>query len=401
MVNVQRNAVETSDRSGQQLGNYRLISPLELRRSSGTYVAEHVQFQQQCIVKVWQTSLKADLVNSFLTQSRALFQLIHPHILRVRDAGVENLVPFVAMEYVSGIPLSHQSSRGVPQPLSTLLPFVGPVAEALQYAHNNGFLHKQVRPRNILLGKSVDTVLLNNFTIDAVTQSEESPNLLKEKEVTELLGYMAPEQMQAHALPASDQYALAMIIYEWLSGHLPFRGSYGEIVKQQLSVQPPSLRRQIPRLSQEVEEVVFTALSKDPKKRFSDMTSFLTALQQANAIMPAYAASNARRGPSSPPRSFIPATNPTVPAIPVRPNRLPYNRRCQHLFPFHLAYGRSHGRSRGCFRAGRSHDRCCTAAADPLYGRCASRVTNKARLGQCPHLFRRRRAKPLSRGALS
>ena len=265
MVNVQRNAVETLDRSGQQLGNYRLIRSLELRRSSGTYAAEHVQFKQQCIVKVWQTGLKEELVNSFLTQSQALFQLIHPHILRVRDAGMENLVPFVAMEYVSCIPLSHQSSRGVPQSLSTLLPFVSPVAEALQYAHNNGFLHKQVRPRNILLGNSVDTVLLSNFTIDAVTQSEESPNLLKEKEVTELLGYMAPEQMQAHALPASDQYALAMIIYEWLSGRLPFRGSYGEIVKQQLSVQPPSLRRQIPRLSHEVEEVLFTALSKDPK----------------------------------------------------------------------------------------------------------------------------------------
>ena len=221
MVNVQRNAVETLDRSGQQLGNYRLIRSLELRRSSSTYAAEHVQFKQQCIVKVWQTGLKEELVNSFLTQSQALFQLVHPHILRVRDAGMENLVPFVAMEYVSCIPLSHQSARGVPQSLSTLLPFVSPVAEALQYAHNNGFLHKQVRPGNILLGNSVDTILLSNFTIDAVTQSEELPNLLKEKEVTELLGYMAPEQMQAHALPASDQYALAMIIYEWLSGCSP------------------------------------------------------------------------------------------------------------------------------------------------------------------------------------
>ena len=65
--------------------------------------------------------------------------------------------------------------------------------------------------------------------------------------------------------------------------------------------------------------MLFTALSKDPKKRFSDMTTFLRALQQANVAMPAYAASNARRVPSSPPRLFIPATNPTVPAIPAIP----------------------------------------------------------------------------------
>jgi eukaryotic-like serine/threonine-protein kinase len=330
MMNEPKNNVGTIDRTGQQLGNYRLISSLNLDRYSGMYLGEHVQFNKQCVVKVWQLQLKENLVDRFLTQTRALAQLEHPHILRVRDAGVEHLAPFLVMDYVPHVTLQQRSSRGVPKPLSDILPFLQPLAEALQYAHNNGFLHKDIRPRNILLGWN-NNVLLSNFTIPALLQSEEQPNHLKAAEVSELLGYMPPEQMQGKAVPASDQYALAVVIYEWLSGDLPFHGSYGDIVNQHLHAQPPLLRKRVPTISAAVESVLFTALAKDPHKRFNSITAFVQALQSEGAVNWTPALANARGDPGnlfvhsrgdplwspSPAQQAAPARAMPVPVLPV------------------------------------------------------------------------------------
>ncbi len=307
MMNEPKNNVGTIDRTGQQLGNYRLISSLNLDRYSGMYLGEHVQFNTQCIVKVWQLQLKVELVDSFLTQARGLAQLVHPHILQVRDVGVEYLTPFLTMDYVPHVTLQQRSSHGIPKPLSTILPFLQPLAEALQFAHNNGFLHKDIRPRNILLGWN-NGVLLSNFTIPALLQSEQQPNHLKASEVTELLGYMPPEQMRGKAVPASDQYALAVVIYEWLSGDLPFHGSYGEIVNQHLQAQPPLLRKKVPTISAAVEGVLFTALAKDPHKRFSSVTAFVQALQSeyesAAGHFAAPSPASARAVPASTPSAY-------------------------------------------------------------------------------------------------
>ncbi|HEY6408270.1 MAG TPA: serine/threonine-protein kinase [Ktedonobacteraceae bacterium] len=284
MKNEPMNNVGTIDRTGQQLGNYRLISSLELSRHSAVYLGEHVQSKHQCVVKVWQLQLKDKLANSFLSQARALTQLIHPHILRVRDAGVEQLVPFLVMDYVPYVTLQQRTSRGIPKPLSDIIPLLQPLAEALQYAHNNGFLHKDIRPRHILLGRN-NHALLSNFNIPALHQSEQQPNHLKAAQVSELLGYMPPEQMRGKAVPASDQYALAVVIYEWLNGDLPFHGSYGEIVNQQLHAQPPLLRKKVPTISSGIENVLLTALAKDPHKRFSSIMAFVQALQSEYAAV--------------------------------------------------------------------------------------------------------------------
>jgi WD40 repeat protein len=168
----------------------------------------------------------------------------------------------------------------------------------LQYAHNNGFLHKDIRPRNILLGWN-NNILLSNFTIPVLLQSEEQPNHLKAAEVSELLGYMPPEQMQGKAVPASDQYALAVVIYEWLCGDLPFHGSYGDIVNQHLHAQPPLLCKRVPTISAAVESVLFTALAKDPHKRFNSITAFVQALHSEGAVNWTPALTNASGAPGN------------------------------------------------------------------------------------------------------
>src|SRR5947209_11052323 len=92
---------------------------------------------------------------------------------------------------------------------------------------------------------------------------------------------MAPEQIRAHARPASDQYSLGVVVYEWLSGYRPFTGSFTEVAAKQLMASPPPLHEMVPGISPEIEQVVLTALAKEPKDRFSSVRAFATALEQA------------------------------------------------------------------------------------------------------------------------
>src|SRR5215471_10747144 len=99
---------------------------------------------------------------------------------------------------------------------------------------------------------------------------------------------MAPEQLEGHPRSASDQYALGVVVYEWLGGERPFEGSVSELIAQQLSMPPPSLRERVPTIPAEVEQVVLRALAKDPKARFASVADFATALERASkhALIP-------------------------------------------------------------------------------------------------------------------
>lgn len=258
-----------------------------------------MQRQAQYMLEVWETRLETALVKDFLRQARAVGELLHPNILPVRDANVDDLVPFVVMEYVPHVTLQQRDTRGTPQPLANFLPSLKPIAEALQYAHNKGILHKHVQPANILLDNQ-QRVLLSNFGIDAVDQNKLQPLVLTKEAVLESLGYIAPEQIEGKAVPASDQYGLAVVIYEWLCGKLPFGGSYAEIARQHRSARPPSLYPGIPGISLAVEETIFIALAKDPARRFPSVAHFIKALQEAQRMSEASAFPVARSLPPAP-----------------------------------------------------------------------------------------------------
>jgi WD40 repeat protein/serine/threonine protein kinase len=283
---LQYNATMT-DRSGQCIGKYRLLRPLSLNRAWGIYVGEHTTTGMQQMVKVWEMRLEESSVNVFVRQVEKLKKLHHPHILPVCDGGVEQAVPYVIMQYIDHVSLQQSDSRGVPQPLAGFLPALKSIAEALQYAHNNGILHKHIQPANILLASNA-RVYISNFGIDAIDQSKEQPPILKKEDVVECLGYIAPEQIHGYAVPASDQYGLAIVIYEWLSGKLPFTGTYSDVAQQHRHSLPPSLCKENPNIPRAVEETLFKALAKEPEDRFPSIRHFVEALQAAHmsAVVP-------------------------------------------------------------------------------------------------------------------
>ena len=276
-----------ADRVGQQLGNYRLVRILGQGGFADVYLGEHIHLSTQAAIKVLRTQLAGDDLAHFRAEARTIAHLVHPNIIQVLDFGVEGSVPFLVMAYAPNGTLRQRHRRGIPLPTATIVGYVKQVASALQYAHNQRLIHRDIKPENMLLGRD-NEVLLSDFGIALVTPSARAQSLLDKSMPNQhtwdpagTVTYMAPEQIQGRSLPASDQYALAVVVYEWFTGLAPFNGAYMEIAMQHMSAPPPRLRDRVPTISLDVERVVLTALAKDPQQRFVSVQAFATALEQS------------------------------------------------------------------------------------------------------------------------
>src|SRR6266702_2451058 len=267
-----------ADRVGELFGNYRLVRLLGQGGFAEVYLGEHLQLGTQAAIKLLHTHIASEDVELFRSEARTVAHLVHPHIVRVFDFGVEGTIPFLVMDYAPGGTVRKRYPRGVALPLPTIVTYVTQTAEALQYAHDEHVIHRDMKPENLLLGRRQE-VLLSDFGIAQLAQSSRSQST---QDVAGTAGYMAPEQFQGKPRPASDQYALGIIVYEWLSGDRPFHGYFTEVASQHLFVPPPPLREMVPTISAAVEHVMLTALAKDPKQRFGSVLAFATAFVQAS-----------------------------------------------------------------------------------------------------------------------
>jgi VCBS repeat-containing protein len=288
------------DRIGQQIGNYRLARLLGQGGFAEVYLGEHLHLKTQAAIKILQLQLIGSNMEQFRIEAQSIASLVHPNIVRVLDFGVENGVPYLIMDYAPGGTLRSRHPKGTCLPLDIVVSYVKQVADALQYAHNRKLIHRDIKPENMLLGQN-NKVLLSDFGLVLVTQSSESRST---GEVAGTVPYMAPEQIRGKPRPASDQYALGIIVYEWLSGAPPFQGALLELYGQHLYASPPSLREKAPGISPDVEEVVMTALAKNPQQRFASVQAFARALEQAymslQSTVPELPIVSPRRNQSSP-----------------------------------------------------------------------------------------------------
>jgi len=253
------------DRTGQQFGNYRLVRLLGSGEFAEVYLGEHVHIQAQVAVKIISTQLVATDQERFIRQARTSASLEHPHIVRVFNFGIQDEIPFLAMSYAPNGTLRQRHPQGSRVSPDNVLSYVQQIASALQYAHNLKIMHHDIKPENMLVG-SEGEILLSDVGIAVATSiSQESKN------TAGTIGYMAPEQIMGNPSPASDQYALGVCAYEWLSGELPFQGSFDEVSAQHLHTPVPSLRETHPEIPLEVEQCIAKALSKDPAERFTSI----------------------------------------------------------------------------------------------------------------------------------
>jgi serine/threonine protein kinase len=266
-----------SDLIGQQWGSYRLIQLLGRGGFAEIYLGEHLRLRTTVAVKLLHTHLSDEGALAFQREAQVIADLAHPHIVRVLDFDVQNGRPFLVLDYAPGGSLRQLHPRGSRVPPVRVVEYVRQIADALSYAHEQRLIHRDIKPENMLLGQ-MNEVLLSDFGIVAIAHSTSS---MSTQASMGTLPYMAPEQIQGKPRPASDQYALAVTVYQWLSGTLPFQGSSVEIIAQHLGVAAPSLRTHIPEISQKVDRVVLKALAKAPEERFATVQDFAMALEQA------------------------------------------------------------------------------------------------------------------------
>ncbi|MBA2286849.1 MAG: serine/threonine protein kinase [Ktedonobacteraceae bacterium] len=265
------------DLIGRQLGNYRLERRIARGAFGDVYLGEHIHLDTRAAIKLLNAQIGAEDIERFRNEARMIVRLIHPNIVRILEFGVEDETPFLIMDYAPGGTLRQRYLSGVQVPLPTIVSYVQQVGDALQYAHDRRLIHRDIKPENMLIGAR-DEILLSDFGIATVAQSSRYQGA---QDIAGTIGYMAPEQIQAHPRAASDQYALGIVVYEWLSGERPFQGSFTEVAVKHVTVPPPPLHEKRPDLSPDVEHVVMTALAKDPVQRFGSVQAFTRAFEQA------------------------------------------------------------------------------------------------------------------------
>ena len=267
-----------TDRIGQQLGNYHLIRLIGQGGFGEVYLGEHIYLKTQAAIKVLQVRLANEDIEAFLNEARTIANLKHPHIVRVLDFGIDGGTPFLVMDYAPYGTLRQRYPKGTRPPFADVISIVKQVSAALQYAHDKKLIHRDVKPENMLIGEN-NEVLLSDFGIALVAQSSRYQST---QEVVGTVAYMAPEQLQGKPRPASDQYALGIVVYEWLCGERPFHGTFTELFSQHVFVPPPPLHNKLPEISTDLESVVLTALAKEPERRYASVSAFSRALEQAS-----------------------------------------------------------------------------------------------------------------------
>ena len=279
--NLNRNTEDyaSATRAGQQFGNYRLIRELGSGGFAKVYLAEHIYLNTKAAIKTLHTQFSEQETQNFLIEAQNVAKLKHPNIIRILDYGIKGAIPFLVMEYASNATLYARHPKGNLVPLATVKDYIKQIASALQYSHDEKLIHRDVKPQNMLLG-SHNEVLLSDFGIAVNAHSTAS---MKSQEFSGTIAYTAPEQIDGKARPASDQYSLAIVVYEWLCGSCPFEGSnLREVAMKHIFTPPPPLHSKVPMISPEIEQVVLKALCKDPLQRFENIQAFANAIEQAH-----------------------------------------------------------------------------------------------------------------------
>ncbi|MEJ2549494.1 MAG: serine/threonine-protein kinase [Anaerolineales bacterium] len=265
---------------GRTFGNYHLIEKAGRGGMSNVYKAQDLVNDRIVAVKILAPHLNLDekFKSRFIREAQVLSQLDHPNIIPVIDYGEVDGLLFFVMPYMKygGLHLRMQKK---PMNVKEAMRIVDQICSALQYAHDRGVVHRDVKPSNILLDDE-GNCYLSDFGFAHVDEASVS---LTGSAVIGTPAYMAPEQLQeGEVTPLSDQYALGVVLYRMSTGYLPFDAETPIAIALKHATEPlPRPRYLNPNLPEPIERVLIKALSKDPSKRYPTISDFNQAFHQA------------------------------------------------------------------------------------------------------------------------
>ena len=284
---------------GLDIGRYHLLRLIGSGGMGEVYLAEDTRINRQVAIKVIRgeaiyyqdTSSTTDAARLFEREAKAIARLNHSHILPLFDYGEESVndlpLTYMVMPYCPAGSLdmwlrlkgATRETRSLPPQEAAYL--LNQAADALQYAHDQQLIHQDVKPPNFLIRTTRDAGLPDLLLTDFGVAKFIAANSSNSQSVRGTPSYMAPEQWEGNPVIASDQYALAIMVYQFVTGRLPFQGGPGQMMYQHLMSEPQPPSTYAPALPVEVDAVILQALAKKPEDRFDSITAFARAFQQA------------------------------------------------------------------------------------------------------------------------
>lgn len=281
-------------------GRYRVQDQLGKGGMATVYRAHDVHLDADVCIKVPRRAVLSQpgFADRFAREVRSLVELAHPHVVRILDVGQHKGTPFAVLQYLSGGTLQDRQREQpdgavVPVPATEIIRWIAGIADALDFVHKHGYIHRDVKPSNILFDRGDNAYLSDFGVIKALSDVTTGTSAQAMTAAGLILGtpeYLAPELIMGNPPDGrADQYALAVTVYELLCGKRPFEGpTPSAILVQQANQTPPSLSVQLPTpVGRHLNDVVHRGMAKDPRERFATCAAFAESLTNAVKSCPA------------------------------------------------------------------------------------------------------------------
>jgi eukaryotic-like serine/threonine-protein kinase len=277
---------------GTQLnGRYRLDAKVGAGGMSTVYRAFDMTLERPVAIKLLHREIAADSdqIERFRREARSVAQLSHPHIVTVIDAGEDDARPYIVFEYVEGETLKERIRRLGSLPVAEAVAYAIEIARALGCAHQNNIVHRDVKPQNVL----IDAEGRAKVTDFGIARSLDEEGLTADGRVLGTTDYVAPEQAMGHECTAqSDLYSLGIVLYEMLTGEVPFRGeNQVAVAMKHVRESLPDVQARRPEVSAALASVVDGATAKDLGRRYSSDAELISDLEDVLALETARAGS--------------------------------------------------------------------------------------------------------------
>jgi serine/threonine protein kinase len=293
-----------------RIGNYEIIREIGRGGMGQVLLARDTILGRTVAIKVISRADAPELAERFRTEARTLALLSHPAIVTIYQLGTTDDYTYIVMEYVNGHTLQTLFETRPKEEWSSYIPALAQCAEALDFAHRRGVVHRDVKPANIMIGADGAGRILD-FGIAKMLANDSSQTQTREGDVIGTVRYMAPEQLMGAAVgPATDEFALALIVYMSVAGQYPFEApNVGSVMHAILSRDLPAASSVNPRLSPAVDSVLARALAKKPAERYASCAEFMMDFRNAWDRFDDVLLSTASRSPRSdqppPPPSVV------------------------------------------------------------------------------------------------
>ena len=276
---------------GKTLGNLRIIAKIGEGGMAAVYLAEHVGIPRRFAVKSLPPALQRDPTfrKRFYEEAQRQALLDHPNIVQVTDFFEDAGQFFLVMEYVDGQDLSKKITSKGKLPESEAVAIVRDILQGLRFAHDKGLAHRDVKPSNVLIDES-GRARISDFGIAVLIGARET-RLTATGAVVGSPWYMSPEQIERpqDVDGRSDIYALGILLYEMLTGEVPFDGASDfNIHYQQIKASVPDPREKNPAISKDMAHIIMKAMAKDPAERFQDCGEVLHAIDARETPSPRF-----------------------------------------------------------------------------------------------------------------